>query len=51
MLPLSAVDSLRDAAGGAAGEGCGGLVVEDFEVDAIEAGDAVFGGDPDVTVA
>ena len=29
----------------------GVFVVEDFEVDAVEAGDAVFGRDPDVAVA
>src|SRR6185503_21214846 len=49
--PEGAVCVLGDAAGVAAGEGGGVFVVEDFEVDAVEAGDAVFGGDPDVAVA
>ena len=42
---------LDDAAGVAAGEGRGVFVVEDFEVDAVEAGDAVFGSYPDIAVA
>src|SRR5665213_3840804 len=42
---------LDDAAGVAAREGCGVFVVEDFEVDAVETGDAVFGGEPDIAIA
>ena len=42
---------LGEAADVVAGEGGGiGLLIEDFEVDAVEAGGSAFGCDPDIAV-
>jgi hypothetical protein len=49
--PQSAGRVLRQAADVVAGEGRGVFVIEGFELNPIEAGDAAFGRDPDVTVA